>query len=458
MNHFLRIVVISLIALIGNANTRFKVLYSEPLSVFVFVSKIASPQSVNPFKTIYQSSVYPSDTAKTYLQEFENLWLDYSYMYEEYPYGSKINGMTIGLLKKNLIASKDLNEFKLRSVGVIPNATLLKLCEILTFFKPMYEELIYKKYGKEFEKQLLDLQSKMEEVGVERCFTQASYFYKSKWDTTIPFQICVYPLPESQGFSAEAFYNQAICAIPGKINYEVLISVMLHEIFHILYDEQSLETKTQVAAYFNAHPSPCSQYAYLLLNEVLATALGNGYAYKELSGKLDEGEWYDWKYINIMAKQIFPLLEDYIRKNKGLDKDFMDAYVDLYTKNFSSWIKESQHLMSYRSVVTDEEKDLSALSAHYPNCSLFESRVGINATSLEQLAGKPLTKVVIVSKQHTMILASLQRTFPELAGVKWEVSRDFVKRFFLKDKTQLFVINQHSKSIEQLLDLLDRLK
>lgn len=458
MNHLLRIVGISLISLFGVANTRFEVLYSEPLSVFVFVSKIASPQGTHPFKTMYQSGASPSDTAKKYLQEFENLRLDYSYMYEEYPYGSKVNGMTIGLLKKNLIASKDLNEFKRRSVGVIPNATLFKLCEILSYFEPMYQALVYKKYGKEFEHQLLDLQSKMADVRVEHCFTSASVFYRSIWDTTIPFQICVYPLPESQGFSAEAFYNQAICAIPAKINYEVLISVMQHEIFHILYDEQSLETKTQVANYFNAHPSPCSQYAYLLLNEVLATALGNGYAYKELSGKLDEGEWYDWKYINIMAKQMYPLLEDYIRKNKGLDKDFIDAYVELYATNFSSWLKESQHLMSFRSVVTDDEKDLSLLSAHYPNCSLFESRVGINMSSLEQLAGKPLTKVVIVSKQHAKILASLQGTFPELTGVRWDVSQDFVKRFFLKDKTQLFVINQHSMSTEQLLDVLDRLK
>ena len=444
--------------MIGNANTRFEVLYSEPLSVFVFVSKIASPQGVNTFKTLYQSGVSPSDTAKKYLQEFENLWLDYSYMYEEYPYGSKINGMTIGLLKKNLIASKDLNEFKQRSVGVIPNATLFKLCEILSYFEPMYQELVYKKYGKDFEQQLLDLQSKMADVRVEHCFTSASVFYRSKWDTTIPFQICVYPLPESQGFSAEAFYNQAICAIPAKINYEVLISVMLHEIFHILYDEQSLEIKSQLAANFNAHPSPCSQYAYLLWNEVLATALGNGYAYKELSGKLDAGEWYDWKYINIMAKQMYPLLEEYLRKNKGLDKEFIDAYVDLYTKNFSSWLKESQHLMSYRSVLTDKENDLIVLSMHYQNCSIFESRVGINESSIEQLANKPLTKVVIISKQHAKIFASLQRTFPELTGLRWDVSQDFVKRFFLKDKTQLFVINQHSKSIEQLLEVLDGLK
>lgn len=70
---------------------------------------------------------------------------------------------------------------------------------------------------------------------------------------------------------------------------------MLHEMFHILYDEQSLAVEKDPDARFKQNPSKYSIYAFLLLNEVPATALGSGYVFENLSGKPDTtGEWYNW--------------------------------------------------------------------------------------------------------------------------------------------------------------------
>ena len=63
---------------------------------------------------------------------------------------------------------------------------------------------------------------------------------------------------------------------------------MMHETYHIVYDEQSLEVKTEIDTYFKENKSKCSGYAYQLMNEVLATVLGNGYVYEKLNGKVDE--------------------------------------------------------------------------------------------------------------------------------------------------------------------------
>jgi hypothetical protein len=65
------------------------------------------------------------------------------------------------------------------------------------------------------------------------------------------------------------------------------------------------------------------------MNEVLATALGNGYVYEQLDGKIDDGDWYNRKYISLMAKQIYPLVTEYINEKK-IDRSFIDNYIKQY--------------------------------------------------------------------------------------------------------------------------------
>ena len=115
---------------------------------------------------------------------------------------------------------------------------------------------------------------------------------------------------------------------------DILFSVLMHEIYHNIYDGQSLELKLQIQSWFNNNSSKNSQYAYLLLNEALATALGNGYVYEQLNGKTDNTDWYNVKYINLMAKQVYPLVKEYITLQKPIDKNFIVAYIDTYENNF----------------------------------------------------------------------------------------------------------------------------
>src|SRR5690606_24811418 len=125
-----------------------------------------------------------------------------------------------------------------------------------------------------FEQQLLEITKYSSEKKIENYFETGLIFYNSSWDNSIPFEIAFYPLPNSQGFTAQAFFNNFISAIPSNLkDYKDLFSVMLHEIFHIIYNEQSLEVKTEIDKYFAENNSKSSNYAYQLLNEVLATSL-----------------------------------------------------------------------------------------------------------------------------------------------------------------------------------------
>src|ERR1700735_5574044 len=133
-------------------------------------------------------------------------------------------------------------------------------------------------------------------------------FYGTSWDDSIPFEVALYPLPNARGFTAEAFINDAVSAVPtNEKEYNGLLSIMLHEIFHMIYNEQPLKMKQDISNWFVTNSSRCSNYAYWLMNEAFATVLGNGYVYAKLNGKVDTGAWYNQPYINAMAKKMYPL-------------------------------------------------------------------------------------------------------------------------------------------------------
>ncbi|MBK1896072.1 hypothetical protein [Chryseobacterium paridis] len=434
--------------------------FSEPLSVFIFVKKLSGHRGDNSFKSIFQKSKFNTIQYQDLIKKFDSLSLDYTFQFNDYPYGSKLPGMTEALLKKNLIAASNLSEFKLNSIGLLPNNSINELVWILSEFTPVYNQLIFEPNCKKFESQLKDISNEVIKKNISQYFTIGSIFYNSNWDYSIPFEIAFYPLPDSQGFTAEAFYNNAVCAIENNFDdYDLLISVLLHESFHMLYDEQPLKLKKEIDNYFRKNNSKYSTYAYLLLNEALATALGNGYVYENLINKADESDWYNRKYINLMAKHIYPMIKEYILQGKSIDKEFIDNYIKSYEKNNPEWINELDNIMTYRYMLSDHKKDFDILGQYFPYCSMSESEDHITDASIEKMQATPLTKIIIVSKNNTMQLGLIKRKFKELKSWNYRAEKEFVYNVMLGDKTQMYIINQINTPTEALIkDLVQKSK
>ena len=281
-------------------------------------------------------------------------------------------------------------------------------------------------------------------------------FYNSSWDNSIPFQIAFYPLPNSKGFTAQAFCNNFISAIQTNLkDYKDLFSVMLHEIFHIIYNEQSLEVKTEIDKNFKENKSKSSTYAYQLLNEVLATSLGNGYVFEKLNGKIDTGDWYNQKYINVMAKQIYSLVKEYISQRKPIDKKFIDSYIKQYEENFPNWINELDNIMAYRYIISENEKDFDRIDQKYLYCSSANYETEITESSIKKMKKTSLTKLIIVSKNNKEKLNLIKKEFEELNNWKVNSENEFNYKILLKDKSQLIIINQKKSSTEMLIKILE---
>lgn len=437
-------------------NVKFNIKYSEQLAVFVFMQNISENSPENVFKTEFQKSKYNSDNYKNIISKFDKLSIDYSYAFDEFPYGSKIPMQTRDILKKNLIETTNLNDFKLRSIGIIPNKTLIDLTEMISTFTPIYNEIIYNPNKVQFEKQLFEISKYSKEHKIEDFFETGLLFYNSNWDNSIPFEIAFYPLPNSQSFTAQAFYNNFISAIQTNLkDYKDLFSVMLHETFHIIYDEQSLEVKNNIDKYFKENKSKNSNYSYQILNEVLATALGNGYVYGKLDGKTDSNDWYYHQYIDLLARKIYPLVIDYIAQKKPMDRNFIDNYIKIYDVNFPNWINELENIMAYRYVISENQDGFNLIRKTFWYRSSEENDTEITENSIEKMRKSPLTKVIIVSKNNNEKLNLIKKKFPELKNWNYKADKDFGYKILLEDKSQLIVINQKKSTIEALFKTIE---
>jgi len=433
----------------------FQIIFSEPLAVFDFVDNLSSNSPDNSFKKLFSSSKFNQEKYKTLIVEFDKLCIDYSYEYTEYPYAQKIGGSTKYLLKKSLINSQTINDFKIRSVGIIPNVYLFTLSSILTEFTPIYQELVYQPNKEKFEKQLSDIQNLVVSENIASYFNVGLKLYNSSWDNSIPFEIAFYPLPNSKGFTATAFYNNAVSAIPTSLkDYNILLGVMIHEIFHILYDEQSLLLKKDIEKWVNSNPSKNSSYAFLLLNESLATALGNGYVYGDLNGKEDTAAWYNRKYTNLMAKKIYPLVKEYILKQQSIDKTFVDNYIKIYDDNFSNWSLELDNLMTNRYILSDNSEDFNIVNQKFPYSSMSVYEDNVSQSSIEKMTKAPITKIIFISKDHKNKLQLVKQNFNELKNWEPNDQIDFTYSVLVEDKTYLLIINSVKNTTEEQIETL----
>jgi hypothetical protein len=430
---------------------QFKVQFSKPYAVYTFVERLSSQYPANGFKDAYEKSVFKNAELDAIIEAFDTLDISQSYHHEGFPYGQKMPFMSVTMIRHNLVESSSPADFRNRMLGIIPNTQLNTIVRTLEKFTPVYDQLIYQPNRAAFEAQLSRLANYIATKDIAAYFDTGLHFYNSQWDAATPFIINIFPTVGSNGFRATAIINNAISEVPVTFNdYDVLFSVMMHEIFHILYDEQSLQVKINIEKWFNESKSAGAQYAYLLLNEALATALGNGYVYEQLTGAIDKDDWYYTPYINQIAKKIYPVVKQYAIVRKPIDKNFVDAYIAAYD-TFPGWTSEVNHIFTYRAIVTDDEKDLEYFAQHFRHASIQDYEIPLTSIALSKLKDKPVTRFIIISGDNEKKLKIVTDAFPELKKYKLKASDEFVQQHRMPNKTWLIVVNRKTSSLEKLM-------
>jgi len=434
-------------------DVQFETKFSEPFAVFQFMNSLSTKSLDNIYKKLFNRSTFNTNTYTDLIAQFDSLNMNYSYDFTDYPAGQKVGIDVPNLLRRNLILCDSMQDFKIRSMGLVPNNKLLKLIDLLNDFKPIYEAIIYEPCKTKFEEQVKGVSDLIKSSNINYYFTETLQFYNSSWDVSIPFVFCFYPLPNSRGFTATAVSNVAISAVADSLdNYKALLSVMLHEISHVLYDERSLSLWNQMEEWFDTNPSKVNKYANTLFNEAMATAVGNGYLAAKLNGKEDTTRrWYGVKYISMMAKTAYPLVKEYIEVRKPMDRDFVNRYIQLYEEHFSGWLYDPEYLMRGRVLVSENDADFDISRRLYEPAPGNEDDKGISEPVLKKLRDNRGTKVIIVNSNNKEKLLLIKKSLADLRTWHYDSNKDFVYSKFLKDKTWLIVLNNMKGTTEEKL-------
>ncbi len=163
---------------------------------------------------------------------------------------------------------------------------------------------------------------------------QASVFYQAKLSdrSVLGFNFLARPNLGARNLSGEQIDNQSLVEVleNGTPNLDVTI----HELCHYFYDRMSEEDEKQIMQRFAAANSPEAIAAYNLLNEVLATAIGNALLNRQLLSAeafaallAKKGGLYNDDFIDPLAKAVYLRVEQALKQAEPV---YSEAFVKDY--------------------------------------------------------------------------------------------------------------------------------
>ena len=431
---------------------RLEVRFSKPLAVFHYVRQLAPRARANPYKAQFAASRFATPANLALLASLDSARTDYEYGYPQYPEG-KIEGSTAYILKRNLLLASSLADFRTRSIVVLPSDDLNRIVSALESFTPVYDSLVYEPSRATFERQLREIEAVLTEKRAAALFDGIRAFYRATWDPSIPFLFVFYPRPAGGGFSATAYGNVSESELPSDMkDYSVMLSIMMHEAAHILLDEQQRDAAWEMQRWYAENQATTSHYAKGLMQESWATAVGNGFLHERLTGTLNPGSWYGQRHISQMAKQLLPLMRPYLEAGRPMDRALVDAYVNLFERDFRGWLSEWEFLMKGRAVISERPEDFDLLDRRFPYRNAQKYLHDFSDASLRELKASRMTRLIVISRDHAATLERVREVFPELAGWKPDPAADVVHATMTADRTRLIVVNLVTGNLEPLLD------
>lgn len=356
------------------------------------------------------------------IDEYTRLNLSYSNAKAEYPDKRIMFFDTKYLLWNAASNATSINDFSERIIGILPHYRHNVFIKSFRQIEPYYDRLIWnKEQGNihHLEKKLADYKKKLSSL-----YINVSHFYGTPWNLDIPFRIIPYPIPLEKGSTyAIPRGNALICGFlsHNEDDYKNQLGIIIHEMCHILYDEQTPERQHQIDEWFSKSNSPYAALAYKFIDEAIASAIGNGWAYEKIHGEMDTSPWYTNKYVDKFSHTIFPLAKEYLESKKSIDKEFVDKSIQLFEDAFPNVHNETKLLMSEIQLYSntsniDEKNQISKSIRKIFSISSMWTYIPMDSDeSKKSLNRKATTKVFVVNSNKDLnIIESLDKSFATL--------------------------------------------
>lgn len=361
----------------SNAFADIKVkIYFSPIANLVYQLDCLSGEHITCSKKTYEDlwkkEFYKKDEDKEYLKEWGDIQNRYDVEAELKTSGqsSATNRYDrVQLLTKIRIASfqsSDMEDYFNHLDLIILPKDREKFEKVIRHFYPRFKkwwENVALSTGNSFAKKTDAL---LKRPDISKKLQQYASFYQAELpeDYTINFNLFYRPFFK-EGTGGQQLENYSVAEFLPTEKPSDRIDVIIHELCHFFFASAIQEKLSSLQKKFEMTETIETRSSYNLLNETLATALGNGIITKL---NMDKKQWkkyfsqqesfYNNYFIDKAAKAILPWLEDWIKDGKTLyDPSFVEKYNLSLESAFGNELTAPKLLLNKLVLVVDNKFD-----------------------------------------------------------------------------------------------------
>jgi hypothetical protein len=299
------------------------------------------------FREVFEKSSFHNEKYRNLIRDFKTLYQenDGQFKFKHGP-ESRRNGFDAHKFfhVQNAIG-KNLDEIQSRTLGLFPYEIHQKIFNILKEFEPVYETLFWKDLGPETIVKSKDFETFVKQNHVGPFLKDVETFYQAKWPEAIPFEVVFHPLARKTKHSSAEHIGPLLAfeTILDEKNLDIMCGILVHEITHGVFASQVDAVQRSLEKAFIEHKSPYRFLAYKYLDEGVATAIGNGIFVRNITGEVPKNLYND-KYISGYGKRLIPIIDEYLKKKKAWDQEFVDAAILAFGEEFPDSYKNIETL------------------------------------------------------------------------------------------------------------------
>jgi hypothetical protein len=310
-------------------------------------------------RRIFEGSRHDTPRARALIAEYARLRAAHftrGYSFDGRPAGRGEAGFDVArFFDLQSARARDLRDWAGRTSQLVPPSAHRRLFAIYAALAPAYDELIWRPSRRKLERYRRRLRRVARRARLGEMFERARTFYGGRWPDDLPLTVVLHPVPAARGRTTATIIAD-VAPVEALLDEEDLagrFGVVFHEICHGLYAAQPPRLQRELDRHFTTHRSPYAAQAYTLINEALATALGNGWATYRASGRLDPGSWYNDPQIAGFARALYPEVRAYLAARRTIDREFVLRAVEKLRRAQPEAIRAYANLLKDLFLATD---------------------------------------------------------------------------------------------------------
>ncbi len=462
-----------LVAVSAQAKLAVQYRVSEMQGLLDFALALSDRPHLPPgFKEVYKRSELQTPEVEAAIKTMRDLSpvLNEGFIFKT-PVASRPQGAAVEdiLISQSIFAS-DLADFEQRSIGVLMPSDQVLFFGALKTIQPVFRKRIWKSGQPFLKKHRAKLEGLAKKADLNGMFEKAVKFYGARWPESLPFTIGLYSVPTLKNFRNSSNSNslgsiEQHGVLEGK-DLAGSFGVVFHELCHSVYASQTDEKMIELKKAFDDSKHPSRALAEQYLNEALATAIGNGWAYERVSDVPDKS-WYNNEYIEGFAREIYPDVKEMLETGKTIDAAFINRAIEAFGRRFPQAHLAFEPMMMALVVGYDgkpiEGQELKRSLRHLYNIASYQGGSPLSEErTIEDIRESSTTALIVLTPEHMDHFQAFASKFPLLktsfSAIKSAPVPSLFAQLDEKGRPFLIVKVKDQKSLQSALEKMKELK